>query len=93
MFAIFKEDRVTQSVYRPTRIGRARRPMTKAELSLAASGCSGTEVLPRVSSVSTETLVDGGTPSFSVAICVAPKGKHAPHGGRRQIGYRSRGEA
>ena len=36
MFAIFKEDRVTQPLYRPT---RARRPRTKAELSPAASGC------------------------------------------------------
>ena len=39
MFAIFKEDRVTQPLYRPTRIGRARRPRTKAELSPARSGC------------------------------------------------------
>jgi uncharacterized protein YjiS (DUF1127 family) len=39
MFAIFKEDRVTQPLYRPTRIGRARRLRTKAELSRATSGC------------------------------------------------------
>ena len=36
MFAIFKEDRVTRPVYRPTRIGRARL-RTKAELSRVTS--------------------------------------------------------
>ena len=30
MFAILKEDRVTRLLYRSTRIGRARRPRTKA---------------------------------------------------------------
>lgn len=39
MYAIFKEDRVTQPVYRPTRIGRDRRLSTKTELSRATS-CS-----------------------------------------------------
>ena len=39
MFAIFKEDRVTQPLYRPTRIGRVRRLRTKAELSRATSCC------------------------------------------------------
>jgi len=39
MYAIFKEDRITQPLYRPTRIGRARRVRTKAELSRATS-CS-----------------------------------------------------
>jgi uncharacterized protein YjiS (DUF1127 family) len=39
MFVVFKEDRVTQPLFRPTRIGRARRPSTKAELSRATSGC------------------------------------------------------
>jgi uncharacterized protein YjiS (DUF1127 family) len=39
MYAIFKEDRVTQPVYRPTTIGRARRLSTKTELSRATS-CS-----------------------------------------------------
>ena len=37
MFAIFKEDRVTQPFYRSTRIGRARRPRTKADMSRARS--------------------------------------------------------
>ena len=37
MFAIFKEDRVTQPFYRPTRIGRAGRLRTKAELSRVTS--------------------------------------------------------
>jgi uncharacterized protein YjiS (DUF1127 family) len=37
MFSIFKEDGVTQPVYRSTRIGRARRPRTKAEMSRARS--------------------------------------------------------
>jgi len=37
MFAIFKEDRVTQPFYRSTRIGRARRPRTKADMSWARS--------------------------------------------------------
>src|SRR5215470_18006902 len=40
MFAIFKEDRVPQPLHRTTRIGRARRPRTKAELSRAASSRS-----------------------------------------------------
>ena len=35
MFTIFEEDRVTQPLYRYTRIGRARRLRTKAELSQA----------------------------------------------------------
>jgi uncharacterized protein YjiS (DUF1127 family) len=39
MFTIFEEDRVTQPLYRYTRIGRARRLRTKAELSQAASCC------------------------------------------------------
>ena len=39
MSAIFKEDRVTQPLYRPTRIGRARRLRTKAELSRVTSCC------------------------------------------------------
>src|SRR5215469_4253340 len=39
MYAIFKEDRMTQPLYRPTRIGRAWRRRTKAELSRATS-CS-----------------------------------------------------
>jgi uncharacterized protein YjiS (DUF1127 family) len=37
MFAIFKEDRVKQPFYRSTRIGRASRPRTKAEMSRARS--------------------------------------------------------
>ena len=37
MYAIFKEDRVTQPLYRPTRIGRTQRLRTKAELSRATS--------------------------------------------------------
>ena len=37
MDEIFKEYRVTQPVYRPTRIGRALRLRTKAELSRATS--------------------------------------------------------
>jgi len=37
MFAIFKEDRVPQPFYRSTRIGRAWRPRTKAEMSRARS--------------------------------------------------------
>lgn len=37
MSAIFKEDRVTRPLYRPTRIGRARRLRTKAELSRVTS--------------------------------------------------------
>jgi uncharacterized protein YjiS (DUF1127 family) len=37
MFAIFKEDRVTQPFYRSTRIDRARRPRMKAEMSRARS--------------------------------------------------------
>jgi uncharacterized protein YjiS (DUF1127 family) len=37
MFAIFKEDRVPQPFYRSTRIGRARRPRTKADMSRARS--------------------------------------------------------
>ena len=40
MFPIFKEDRVTQPLYRPIRIGRARRLRTKAELSRATSCCA-----------------------------------------------------
>ena len=39
MYAIFKEDRVAQPLYRPTTIGRARRLRTKSELSRATS-CS-----------------------------------------------------
>ena len=39
MYAIFKEDRITQPLYRPTTIGRAGRLRTKAELSRATS-CS-----------------------------------------------------
>ena len=39
MYAIFKEDWMTQPLYRPTTIGRARTPRTKAELSRATS-CS-----------------------------------------------------
>ena len=39
MYAIFKEDRMTQPLYRPTTIGRPRRLRTKAELSRATS-CS-----------------------------------------------------
>jgi len=39
MFAIFKEDRVTQPLYRPIRIGRVRRLRTKAELLRARSCC------------------------------------------------------
>jgi uncharacterized protein YjiS (DUF1127 family) len=39
MYAIFKEDPVAQPLYRPTKIGRARRQRTKAELSRATS-CS-----------------------------------------------------
>jgi len=37
MFAIFKDDRVTQPLYRSTRIGRARRLSSKAELWWATS--------------------------------------------------------
>jgi uncharacterized protein YjiS (DUF1127 family) len=37
MFSIFKEDRVKQPFYRSTRIGRASRPRTKAEMSRARS--------------------------------------------------------
>ena len=37
MFAIFKEDRETQPLYQPTRLGRARGLRTKAELSRATS--------------------------------------------------------
>ena len=37
MFAIFKEDRVPQPFYRSTRIGRARRPRTKPNMSRARS--------------------------------------------------------
>jgi len=39
MFPIFKEDRVTQPLYRPTRIGRVRRLRTKAELLRATDCC------------------------------------------------------
>ena len=39
MFPIFKEDRVTQPLYRPIRIGRVRRLRTKAELLRARSCC------------------------------------------------------
>ena len=39
MYAIFKEERVTRPLYRPTSIGRARRLRTKAELSGATSCC------------------------------------------------------
>jgi hypothetical protein len=39
MFTIFEEDRVTQPLYLYTRIGRARRLRTQAELSRATSGC------------------------------------------------------
>ena len=39
MSAIFKEDRVTEPLYRPTRIGCARRLRTKAELSRVTSCC------------------------------------------------------
>ena len=39
MFVIFKEDRVTQPLYRPIRIGRVRRLRTKAELLRARSCC------------------------------------------------------
>ena len=37
MFAIFKEDWVKQPFYRSTRIGRARRPRTKTDMSRARS--------------------------------------------------------
>jgi uncharacterized protein YjiS (DUF1127 family) len=40
MYGIFKEERVTQPLYRPTRIGRARRLRTNAELSRATSCCA-----------------------------------------------------
>src|SRR6516162_8947347 len=40
MYAIFKEERVTQPLYRPTRIGRTRRLRTKAEFSRATSCCA-----------------------------------------------------
>jgi uncharacterized protein YjiS (DUF1127 family) len=40
MYAIFKEDRVTQPLYRPTRIGRTQRLRTKAELSRVTSCCA-----------------------------------------------------
>ena len=39
MFAIFKENRVTQPLYRPTRIRCVRRLRTKAEMSRATSCC------------------------------------------------------
>jgi len=39
MFAIFKEDRVAQPLYRSTKIGRARSLRTKGELSRATSSC------------------------------------------------------
>ena len=40
MFASFKEDRVTQPLYRSTASGRARRLSPKAELSRATSSCA-----------------------------------------------------
>src|SRR6516165_10654672 len=40
MFASFKEDRVTQPLYRSTRIGRAGRLSPKAELSRGTSSCA-----------------------------------------------------
>ena len=40
MFASFKEDRVTQPLYRPTGNVRARRLSAKAELSRATSSCA-----------------------------------------------------
>ena len=40
MFASFKEDRVTQPLYRSTRIGRARSLSPKAELSRATASCA-----------------------------------------------------
>ena len=39
MYAIIKEEQVTRPLYRPTSIGRARRPRTKAELSRARYCC------------------------------------------------------
>jgi uncharacterized protein YjiS (DUF1127 family) len=39
MFAIFNAERVTQPLYRPAGIGRARKLRTKAELSPATSSC------------------------------------------------------
>jgi uncharacterized protein YjiS (DUF1127 family) len=39
MFAIFNAERVTQPLYRPTGIVRARKLRTKAELSSATSSC------------------------------------------------------
>lgn len=39
MFAIFNGERVTQPLYRPTGIVRARKLRTKAELSPATSSC------------------------------------------------------
>jgi len=45
MFASFKEDRVTQPLYRSTRIGRTRRLSAKAELSRATSSCG--DQIPR----------------------------------------------
>jgi len=40
MLASFKEDRVTQPLYRSTGIGRARRLSAKAELLRATSSCA-----------------------------------------------------
>jgi uncharacterized protein YjiS (DUF1127 family) len=39
MFAIFNGERVTQPLYRPTGIARARKRRTKAEISPATSSC------------------------------------------------------
>jgi uncharacterized protein YjiS (DUF1127 family) len=39
MFAIFNAERVTQPLYRPTGIARARKLRTNAELSSATSSC------------------------------------------------------
>src|SRR5215472_2100925 len=44
MYAIFKEDRIAQPLYRPTTIGRARRLRTKAELSSRATSCSADQI-------------------------------------------------
>ena len=45
MFAIFKEDRVTQPFYGTSRIGRARRPRTEADMSRERS-CSPDRISP-----------------------------------------------
>jgi uncharacterized protein YjiS (DUF1127 family) len=56
MYAIFKENRVTQPLYRPTRIGRARRVRSKAELSRATSCCADQIPLERQRQASLDRL-------------------------------------